>query len=381
MSTSKPLHLLLDARMAQWSGIGRYTRGLVGALSELTASEQLRLTLITAPGQDVFGRRLNVEKVMAHKPPLSMAGLRELSKLTQRVAPDLLHCVHISTPRPKVSIPVITTLHDLTPLVIEDTMPSAAKRRVYRWLNKRAVQNSAQLITPSLHTAHDVQRFFPKAEGKITIVPEAADDFSGQGKEVIPGIVAQLPPLQFFLSMGNVKPHKNLETLLKAYDAYCVAAVRQRLCDPELTPYLFLVGKGSPKYLDAHLSPRARGKVFFTGATDDSQLRWLYAHTLAFIFPSRYEGFGLPLLEAASFGAPLLAARSSSLFEVAGEAAAYFEPMDTSALTDLLLRVSREQSFVDGLSERASAQSRNFSWVQTALHTLEAYRKALKPSC
>jgi glycosyltransferase involved in cell wall biosynthesis len=303
--------------------------------------------------------------------------LRELSRIARNVNPDLLHCTHISTPRPKVAVPLVTTLHDLTPLIIEGTMPSKLKQRVYRGLNKRAVKNSAALITPSTHTANDVESFFPAAAGKIHVVPEAADDFTHEAKQIIPQLVTQLPPTPFFLSMGNTKPHKNLPILLKAYDAYCTAVVQQQLCDPELTPRLFLVGKGDSAYLDAHLSAAARDKVFFTGATDDSQLRWFYAHAHTFIFPSLYEGFGLPLLEAASFGIPVVAAKASSLPEVMGEAAAYFDPNDASALTELLMRVSRDQAFIDDMATRAFTQSQQFSWTKTAKKTLEVYRGLL----
>jgi len=376
-----PLHILLDARMAEWSGIGRYTRGLISGLLRLPVEEGLRLTLIVVQQQPYFSeRRQPVSLITAEKPPLSLAGLRELAQITRRVNPDILHCTHISTPRPRTKTPLVATLHDLTPLVITDSMPQVLKRRVYHWLNARAVKSSQMLIAPSRYTALDVARIFPKAADKLTVVPEAADDFVAAGKQLMPALMHRLPPNQFFLSMGNTKPHKNLPVLLKGFERFYAAAAQLPGFDPQDCPQLLLVGKNQPGYLEQQLGAASpvRNLVHFTGPVSDEELRWLYAHTLAFVFPSRYEGFGLPPLEAAGFATPVLAAQASSLPEVLGEGetagAAYFGPDAPEELAELLMRIAREQNFVDQLSAAAQQRSSLFTWRRTAQATLAVYR-------
>jgi len=379
---SEPLHILIDARMAAWSGIGRYSRGLVYGLLRLAQEENLQLTLIVMPGQKYFSeRRHPIHLITAHKDPLSLAGLKELAQITRRVKPDVLHCLHISTPRPRSKTPLATTLHDLTPLIITDTMPQASKRRVYHWLNARAVKRSQVLITPSRHTASDVERLFPAAAGKLVVIPEAVDDFVSVEKQQMPELMYRLPPTQFFLTMGNTKPHKNIPVLLKAFERFYQQAAALPGFDLQACPHLLLVGKNQPGYLEARLSGPARDLVCFTGPVNDEELRWLYAHTLAFVFPSRYEGFGLPPLEAAGFAAPVLAARTSSLPEVLGEGeqagAVYFNPEDAGELAGLLLRIARDQGFVDALSAAAYARAGLFSWRDTAQATLTLYRQVV----
>ena len=382
MPAEAPLHLLIDARLAAWSGIGRYSRGLVYGLLQLPPEENLQLTLIVAPGQKYFSaRRHPIQLITAGKPPLSLGGLRELAQITRRVAPDLLHCTHISTPRPRVETPLVTTLHDLTPLIIEDSMPQASKRRVYRWLNARAVKHSQALIAPSRHTAADLERLFPAAAEKLQVIPEAADDFVSGAKQLMPELMYQLPPTQFFLAMGNTKPHKNLPVLLLAFERFYEQAAALPGFDAEACPRLLLVGKDQPGYLESQLtaSSPAHELVCFTGQVTDEELRWLYAHALAFVFPSRSEGFGLPPLEAAGFAAPVLAAHASSVPEVLGagetSGAAYFDPDDVDGLAALLMRIARDQDFVDALAAAGQARTQLFSWRATASATLALYRR------
>jgi len=382
MPADAPLHILIDARMAAWSGIGRYSRGLIYGLLQLPPEERPKLTLIVAPNQKYFSeRRHPIQLVTAGKPPLSLAGLRELSRITRRLEPDVLHCTHISTPRPHTKTPLVTTLHDLTPLIIEDSMPKASKRRVYRWLNARAVKRSQALIAPSYHTADDLARFFPAAADKLHVIPEAADDFISGEKQLMPELMHRLPPTQFFLSMGNTKPHKNLPVLLRAFERFYTQAAALPGFDPLACPRLLLVGKDQLDYLESQLpvaSP-ARDLICFTGRVTDEELRWLYAHALAFVFPSRYEGFGLPPLEAAGFAAPVLAAYASSLPEVMGEGeaagAVYFDADDADGLAELLLRIARDQDFVDALAAAAFRRAHLFSWQATASATLALYRE------
>lgn len=350
--------------MADWSGVGRYTRGLVRALADL---EGLSLSLVTASGDDpILTRSEGVAILEAAQHPFSIRGMRELSGIVEQERADLLHCLHFPTPW-RTDVPLVVTLHDLTPLVVPASMPSALRRAVYRKLNARAVRLADRVIVPSDATARDVVRLFSASHGKTTVIPEAADDFSaGEIGDLPQGLISNR--VHYVLSMGNTKAHKDLPCLLAAFQA--VGETR-----PDVS--LLLVGEEPPGYLDAHLTGETRGRVRFTGRVDDAQLRALYAAASVLAFPSRYEGFGLPPLEAMSFGTPVIVANAASLPEVVGDAALLFPPGDTQALASHLARMLDDAGLRWQLGKRGQARAAEFSWARTARKTADVYEEVL----
>jgi glycosyltransferase involved in cell wall biosynthesis len=173
------------------------------------------------------------------------------------------------------------------------------------------------------------------------------------------------------LSMGNTKPHKDLETLLWAF-------VRISPVRPDLR--LLLVGAEPPGYLDDALRSapaEASKRVRFTGTVSDDELRGLYGRASVFAFPSRAEGFGLPVLEAMAFGVPVVCARAASLPEVAGDAALLFTPGDTIALADAVSRVLASADLRERLVVGGRERAAGFSWKRTAAMTVAVYGQAL----
>lgn len=357
------MHILIDCRMAYWSGIGRYTRDLVRALSELP---NLQLTLACAPGDArILDDSELVKNVDSPGSPLSFGGMRAFADVIERTRPDLVHCLHYPTPW-ACEPPLVVTLQDLTPLVVPGLM-GWPKRFVYRFLNKRAVSMASRIITPSDATARDVLRVFPRSQGKIVAIADAADDFSA-------GEVGQIPaglPLHdraYILSMGNTKAHKDLPTLLDAF---------QRLAPNRAGLHLVLVGEEPKGYLDARLSGEPRRRAYFTGPVNDAQLRALYASATVFAFPSLYEGFGLPPLESMAMGTPVVAAKAASVPEVVGDAAILVPPKDPRALLAALARLLDSEELRSDLSARGLQRARQFTWALTAQQTAEVYAEVL----
>jgi glycosyltransferase involved in cell wall biosynthesis len=363
------MRVLLDCRMAAWSGVGRYTTGLARALA---ARDDVELVQVCAKGETPPATpTASVETVVAAAYPLGLRGVLELGRLARKTRPELVHCPHFPTPVP-VRGPLVVTLHDLTPLLAPGVMPSPVRRAVYRRWNARAVRLADQVIVPSSFTAADVERLFPAARDKLKVTAEATDDFSSGPVGPLTGVLALLASAPYLLSMGNTKPHKDLPTLLRAFALLSPSA-------PDLR--LLLVGAEPPGYLDgalAGMSPDIRARVAFTETVSDTELRALYAGASAFVFPSRHEGFGLPALEAMALGAPVVCANAASLPEVVGDAALLFSAGDAGALSEALVRVLDDPALRGRLSEAGHERAAHFTWEGTAAATVAAYQEALR---
>ena len=337
-----------------------------------------------------------MEVVAAAAHPFGVRGAFELGRLARKTKPDVVHCPHFPTPAP-VRGPLVVTLHDLTPLLVPGVMPSTARRAVYRAWNARAARLAGRIIVPSRATAADVTRLFPAARGKLAVTAEAADDFAAGAAANLAGPLADLVARPYVLAIGNTKPHKDLTTLLRALAQMAPAR-------PDLR--LLLVGAEPPGYLGAPragappgaapaappgvpprvplgvppgVPPEVRARVVFTGRVSDAELRALYAGASAFVFPSRYEGFGLPPLEAMAFGAPVVCADAASLPEVVGDAALLFPSGDAAALAAALFRLLDDPALRERLAQAGRERAAQFTWQRTAAATVAVYREALRP--
>jgi len=303
--------------------------------------------------------------------PFGIRGALEFGRLVRETRPDIVHCAHFPTPMP-VGRPLVVTLHDLTPLVVDGVLPWAFKRSVYRRWNARAARLADRIIAPSCATAEDIVGLFAVAQDKVVVVPEAADDFSSGQVGPLPAALAEWTAQPYLLSMGNTKPHKDLPTLLQAFS-------RVASLEPDLR--LLLVGTEPPGHLRTALadaSPDTLGRVTFTGPVDDDGLRALYAGALAFVFPSRHEGFGLPPLEAMAFGAPVVCADAASLPEVFGQAAVMFPTGDVRSLVETLQRILHDPALRRSLSSAGRDHAAHFTWERTAAATIAVYRGAMQ---
>jgi glycosyltransferase involved in cell wall biosynthesis len=260
-------------------------------------------------------------------------------------------------------------MHDLTPLLVPGVMPSAVKRFAYRWWNGRAVRVADHIITDATFTVGEIEGVFPSAAGRITPIALGVDDFAAGAIGPLAEPQDLMAGTPYLLSMGSTRSHKDLPTLLSAFAA--IAPER-----PDL--WLLLVGADEPEYLSRALAgaaPAVRERVAFTGRVQDDTLRMLMSGAKAFVFPSRYEGFGLPPLEAMALGTPAVVADAASLTEAVGDGALTFAPGDSARLA-VLLSVLLADS---GLHERTSAaglvRARELTWARTADATLAVYRE------
>ena len=359
------MRVLLDCRMAAWSGVGRYTTGLACALAARGDIELVQLHAVEE--KPPVAPRPGVEALPAAGHPFGVRGAIEFGRIVWRAKPDLVHCPHFPTPVPAAH-PLVVTLHDLTPLMVPSAMPSCAKSAAYRAWNARAARVADRVLADSRHAASDIARLFPAAGRKLRVVLLSADGFAADPVGDIPeGLVP--PGASYLLSMGNTKPHKDLPTLLRAFAG--VAPVW-----PDLG--LLLVGADVPGFVASVLGGHeAAGRVRFTGRVGDDILRALYRDAAVFVFPSRYEGFGLPPLEAMAFGTPVVCSDAASLPEVVGGAALVFPAGDVGALADTLSLVLGDASVRGRLAHAGPGWAAQFTWERTAAGTVAVYREAL----
>jgi len=358
------LKILVDARMADWSGVGRYETGLIRAL---TARDDVQLTALVSPSAqktlEAKGALANITYIEMNEHPFSPVGTREITYEYQTSDADILHCLQYCVPsKPLQNRPLVVTIHDLIPLEIPAVMPNSVKRWIYRSKNRRALTAASYVIAPSQSTADDIKKHFSGTQTPIQVIAEAADDF-GTTPVTLPK-----EDHPYLLAMGNTRPHKNLEVLVRAMSM---------LQDSQPNIRLLLAGDKDEVWLKRQYVkyPYMKDKIQFTGAIDDAQLRGYYAQARAFLCPSYYEGFGLPPLEAAAFGIPVVIASASSLPEVLGDAGVTIDAHDVEGWAHGIERILKDASYAQTMGGKAMGRSQDFSWAKAADETVAVYRQ------
>ena len=228
------MRVVLDCRMATWTGVGRYTTGLARALSRIDDIELLQVTAegedppvpASTPEAEAEGARGVPRHVSASGHPFSPAGGRELARIARELNPDVVHCAHFPTPLPAVH-PLVVTMHDLSPLLVPGVMPSAARRVAYRWWNRRAVKVADHIITDATFTIGEIVRVFPSARGRITAIPLGVDDFAAGPIGPLSEPQDMMAGTPYLLSMGSTR-----ESQGSAHAAVGVLCDRTRAARP-----------------------------------------------------------------------------------------------------------------------------------------------------
>lgn len=249
----------------------------------------------------------------------------------------------------------ITVIHDLTPLLFPHYHPLLGGL-LQRLFLKRILQKTDLILAVSRHTAHDLAQVFPFTKGKTTVIYPGRDLFFQPefSAEVLQKRKIGAP---YFLCVGTIEPRKNLLLLLKVYQEF-------RVRHEDRILLLFVGGKGW-KYqvfyeqLAAH---PFKEDIYLTGYVEKQELPALYTNALATIYPSYYEGFGLPVLEAMACGGVVISSNQTSLPEVGGEAALYFHPENEEALLNHMLTITRSEVLRKKKRNQSLNQAEAFSW-------------------
>jgi len=363
----------IDARMIGWSGIGRYTDHLIKGITEFGEGVEPVLFCDRDNAHEIPGKS-NLERHYLRTKVFSLSAPLKLRREFAQYGFDILHTPHFVSPLGRTTYPVVITIHDLTPIIIGGTMPSLVRKAYYYLYNLFAARNAKAIIVPSNSTKNDVVKMLGVAQSKVEVVYESVDEIFGR---VDSDIVLRTKEKfdikgEFIFALGNQKPNKGLEYLIDAY--YEVINKHQ------LRHELVLTGTPSSKFKGVAERIGKYGleqKVRFIGGTTDDELVGLYNGASVFVFPSLYEGFGLPPLEAMACGTPVIASNRSSVPEVVGDAAVIVNPLDVGALADAIVEVVTDEDKRSSLVERGHRRVNDFSLEQFARETLDVYKQVL----
>ncbi len=372
------LHIAIDAHSvgAELGGNESYATNLIEALAEIDQTNLYTLYVTKPAALDRFANRwpnFEVKQTLPHTPlvriPLTLS--REL-----RLNPvDVLHVQY--TAPPFAPCPVVATIHDLA----FEHLPETFNRRSWMQLRltvRRTARRAAQIITVSEFSRSDIGRTYGIPPDRITVTPEAAPpSLLPVTNETELRRIRESYGIQqnYILSLCSIQPRKNLVRLIEAYS--CLRGVRPKVKLPQLV----LAGKRG--WLDGETfraaEQNALGKdILFTGYVPERDLAGLYSGAVCFVYPSYFEGFGLPVVEAMQCGVPVIAGNRTSLPEVVGEAGLLFDPFDTQALVNALTRLLDDSACRAALRAKGLERAKQFSWRTTAKLTLDAYQKAAK---
>lgn len=368
------------ALRARRTGTERYSLEIICHLLNLpdAAEQQWRLYVDSEPPPDFFPQwtpgsaHPNVE--LCHLPTRRLWTHRALAREIIQRKPDVLfipaHVLPFVLPFRRLP-PSVVTLHDVGYRYFPE-----AHTRFQRWYLEASTRWSAhaatRLIAVSQATAKDLTRFYHTPPNKIQVVHEAYEPCPAPslGESSIAFQQGQRP---YALYVGTIQPRKNLARLIQAYF---------RLHEKSSLTWDLVLAGGTgwlSQALDEAVKQRGLAdRIQFTGYVADEALPALYRNARFFCFPSLFEGFGLPILEAQSYGVPVMTANNSSLPEIAGDAAILVDPTDVDAIADAMLRLSQDEALRQRLIEAGYQNVKRFSWVKAAQETLAVLKAAAR---
>ena len=359
-------------------GIGRYAIDLTRAmLAEASARHpDLEFTILsgpqTSPAVMEEFRGLCDERFLNAKSSV-LRSLAFIPAALRRMHIDIFHGMdHVGIPFIGRRGKYVVTVHDLIPLILPHTF-TPRHRAIVRLALARVRRKADLVIVPSRAVERDVVEHLGVREDRVVVIPHgcgprfqpAADETAFRTVAARLGL-----PSRYVLAVGTLEPRKNLTTLLRAF-----ARLRDTAeCEP--TPGLVLAGARG--WLDDPIYQTVRSLgledvVCFPGFIDDDDLPAVYRGAELVAFPSLYEGFGLPVLEAMACGVPVVTSNTSAMPEVAGGAALLVDPLDVDEMAATIARVLRDEPLRERLRREGIARARQFTWETAARRTLDAY--------
>lgn len=378
--------LLSGAASYRSAGVSHYSRSLLTALGELAAEGATphRFTALThTPEFQTAGVRCVVSALPLERPPLRIAWEQSvLPRELQRLDADLVHGLVNVLPL-ATRVPGVVTVHDLSFLRLPEKFP-AAKRFYLTASAAASARRAARIIAVSGQTAGDLARFFRISPGKITVIYNGVDGRFTPGRAEDAAAFRQRKelPARYLLFVGTLEPRKNLETLITAYATWRARTLTgEQAMRADEDVHLVLAGARGWFYDEIFRRVAQAGleaQVHFAGYLPSDELPEWYRAAEACVYPSLFEGFGLPVLEAMACGTPVLCSAAPGVAEAAGDAALAVPPTEIEAWVAGLALMTGQPELRDELRRRGLARAAGLSWRRTAEATLEVYKGILE---
>jgi alpha-1,3-rhamnosyl/mannosyltransferase len=365
---SNGLRIVLDARAttAHFPGVARATLGLLTGLAEVAPSHRVAVLSYGTgpPPEHVAFAQPRFARIPTYAAPLGFAQQWQLPLLGTILQPDVWHAPYYIRPLLGLPRPVVTVF-DVIGRVVPGALPSLRARALFEVTLRMSLAGALRIITSSQATKQDLMRVYRVREDRIAVIPLAADrSFTPQSVERMQTIRERYGlPRRYMLYFGSNKPHKNLATLVRA-------CARVQTDVP-----LVIAGAWDRRYIEPKRIAQELGleqRIRFIHDVPTADVPALLSAALLFVFPSRYEGFGLPPLEAMACGTPVIVGNTASLPEVIGDAGMAVAP-DVMPLAEALQRLLDDPALRDTFRERGLARARRFTWAETARQTIAVY--------
>jgi glycosyltransferase involved in cell wall biosynthesis len=376
MSRARPPRIGIDARKLTHFGIGSYIRNLLEAIARSPESLPYRFR-VYAHSRDrdaVPELPSHFEIVAEDSPGYSVAELTRFAWRLMRDRLDLFHATHYVIP-PLARARAVVTIHDIIHVLYPEFLPNRAALLYARVMIGRALRRADRIITVSYNSKRDLVDYFGIAPARIDVVYNGvARRFHANVPRAERDRVATKYglPRPYLLFLGGEKPHKNVRNVLRGF-----AEARRERALPHALVLAGLMPKNRSRVEALIAALDLSSRVFRPGIVPEEDLPGLFAGADAFLYPTLYEGFGLPVVEAMACGVPVLTSSTSALQEIAGGYAALVDPMDVDAIargiSDLATNPTRRAELIE-LGKRRAA---DFSWDRAAQQTLRVYAETL----
>jgi glycosyltransferase involved in cell wall biosynthesis len=369
----------IDIRRMTEFGVGTYIRNVVRTLASLDCDSEYFLIGSPAKVAEFGALPPNFQAVALDGRDDTLKGSLDFRAIVRRLGCDVVHVPHLFWIPRGLSCPYILTVHDLLEHMYGSRNASSLRRSLHFYLTRRVLRKAARVLAVSQFTRNEIEKLLSIPDERIEVVYNAIDErfLRGHATEADRELIAQryLVNYPFILYAGAIRPHKNVVRIIEAF-----SALKSELQKEQLFPDLKLIIIGDD--LSSH--PRLRRTVVRSGVQNDVRflgfvpievLCIFYDVAKIFVFPSLYEGFGLPPLEAMAHGTPVVTSNTSSLPEVAGNAALLVNPENVFEIRRGLQRVLLDPALREGMKVRGYAQAQRFSWTASVSRILEIYRE------
>jgi glycosyltransferase involved in cell wall biosynthesis len=373
--------IAIDIRRMTEFGVGTYIRNVVRTLGRL--DHETTYFLIGSPGKvrEIGALPANFHTVPLAEPERSLRSYWEFRAIVKRLECDLVHIPNLfSVPR-GLPCPYVMTVHDILEHLSRARQQTGFWRSLHFQMTKRVLRGAARIFAVSNFTKLEIEKLFSIPAGRIEVVYNAIDErlLHGHASAADRQLIVERYQVTypFLLYAGSISPHKNVVRMIEAFSALKTELEKDHAF-PDLK--LIIIGddlSGNPDLRRTVIRSGMQHDVRFLGFVPIEVLRTFYDGAKIFVFPSLYEGFGLPPLEAMAHGTPVVTSNVSSLPEVVGNAAVLVHPENVFEIMRALHRVLLDQPLRERMKQRSYRQVTKFSWEKSVRRIMDAYQEVL----